>query len=61
MLVLIDALTMVVASRSDLTGATVTGADFTNALVDRTQQLVRVSDNATVSMGHLQSASVVTQ
>jgi hypothetical protein len=30
-----------VFTRSDLTGAIVDGADFTNALVDKTQQMVR--------------------
>lgn len=32
----------VVLTRSDLTGAIVEGADFSNALVDRDQQIVRV-------------------
>lgn len=31
----------VVLTRSDLTGAIVEGADFSNALVDRDQQMVR--------------------
>lgn len=30
-----------ILTRSDLGGADVEGADFTNALIDRTQQLVR--------------------
>ena len=35
--------------RSDLGGADITGADFTNALLDKTQQIVRPAQDASMA------------